>query len=432
MALEARAVILEGLHNGRTMLSALRDTSPSQRTYLKSLEAQELAMLGLSSVAQIRDLTSNPTAKQEAERKSLEFFINCYGIPGGEKAVKDTISKYSKDADSVIDKYREAEFKSFALRFEMMSEVRNATNIVDLLILINTSINPRVQFEASRKLYLIHLAANNDQIDRDEKSLSLFKGFDRFIKEKVFNSLGKSLPEEICLVSEHDEESFEIKHQDKSHPKKPRIREVAAKDLKDIPSIPGQKITILPVRSFRNEHGEDIPVYSKDREKGTVDQILKLVRKGEDNPSKGIQDRYGLMFVVPTEKDVNSLRNKLIRESVDNDYAFGIESVEDNLKGGQRKDHARAGAPNLAMLKFIANVGGVRIEIMFHTYESYLNSRNKKGHAYAEYEVRRQTHPDVVNLLFPHFMYGVDFEKETPGIIKRVREEIEDPKTGGT
>ena len=178
-------------------------------------------------------------------------------------------------------------------------------------------------------------------------------------------------------------------------------------------------------RQLPTEDGENIDVYFTPRYKSRAEEILKMVRKAGDSPEQEIQDTYGLMIILPEETNVTSFVKRLMQLTAHTDYAFTPEYQENNFEGKERKDRTKAGAKKLAMSKFIANVRGVRIEIMFHTYESYINYKYQRGIAHAEFDVRRKTANEVSSgLLFPYPIYHVDFAAAERELTKIERERI--------
>ena len=57
------------------------------------------------------------------------------------------------------------------------------------------------------------------------------------------------------------------------------------------------------------------------------------------------------------------------------------------------------------MLKFFARLGGMRVEFIIHTNQSWVNYMYQRDVAHDEYEVKRIFDSGVAELLFPHDIY---------------------------
>lgn len=390
--------------------------------------ALSFAVLGVSSRRDISELEKSPEYKAIAEEYALDYFSRLYGISGDKEHLREKMRSYSDDADEVIELYRTGQFERFKASLEMSEEVRTS-NIVDLLILINNpKKNSQIRFEAKRKLYLMNIAAQIDARDRRGNSKQIFDGFRTFIVDRVFDQPEPEGLGRFLLVSQHDPETFQVLRADPKRPSTANVIKINEDETSLFPPVPGQKITRLLTRQFPTEDGKSVDVYFTPRYKSRAEEILKMVRKAGDNPEQEIQDTYGLMITVPEEKDVTSFVKRLMKLTAHTDYAFTPEYQENNFEGEERKDHTKAGAKKLVMSKFIANVRGVRIEIMFHTYESYINYKYQRGIAHAEFDIRRKTASEVSDdLLFPYPIYHVDFAATERDLTKIEREKIEDP-----
>ena len=77
------------------------------------------------------------------------------------------------------------------------------------------------------------------------------------------------------------------------------------------------------------------------------------------------------------------------------------------------------------MFKFFARMGGMRVEFIVHTNESYLDYIYKRDVAHDEYEVKRIFDSGTAGLLFPPDIYFLDMKKAREDQISWFRAQIE-------
>ena len=78
------------------------------------------------------------------------------------------------------------------------------------------------------------------------------------------------------------------------------------------------------------------------------------------------------------------------------------------------------------MLKFFARLGGMRVEFIIHTNQTYLNYRYQRDIAHNEYEVKRIFDSGVAEFLFPEDIYQLDMGLIKKKQLQKSRIKIED------
>ena len=68
----------------------------------------------------------------------------------------------------------------------------------------------------------------------------------------------------------------------------------------------------------------------------------------------------------------------------------------------------------------------MRVELIIHTNESYLNYRFQRDIAHEEYEVKRIFDSGVAEFLFPGDIYNLDMEQIRQILLDQFRRNIED------
>ncbi|MBT8448809.1 MAG: hypothetical protein KJO69_03920, partial [Gammaproteobacteria bacterium] len=170
-----------------------------------------------------------------------------------------------------------------------------------------------------------------------------------------------------------------------------------------------EKLTLIKRRLFEFE-GREVPVYVTVRKKDSAAKILKLLRKNEKNPAVAVDDELGLMAVLDTIADVKRFVRHLTKAALNGKSMMVLEDISDTLTGGYYHASSVGSSKQTPMLKFFARLGGMRVEFIIHTNETYLNYRYQRGIAHDEYEVRRLFDSGVAEFLFPRDIYHLDME----------------------
>jgi len=187
----------------------------------------------------------------------------------------------------------------------------------------------------------------------------------------------------------------------------------------------GEKLTLLKRRIFQDE-GRDIPVYVSVRKKDSAAKVLKLLRKNEKNPAVAVDDELGLMAVLDSISDVKRFVRHLTRSAIKSGSFMTLEDISDTLTSGDF--HAKNVGSNgqTPMLKFFARMGGMRVELIIHTNQSYLNYLFQRDIAHDEYEVKRFFDSGVAEFLFPSDIYNLDMPQIRQTLLEQSRKRIEE------
>ncbi len=377
---------------------------------------QVFDILQVRSLGEIQALLGNPAAKAAVERRAYALLGNMFGIEGNEREIVSRVNTYSRIADGVINYLRAKVLANYASYIEMTNEIDSTKSPVELLlILFDDRYHKKARFEAKRKLILMQLAGSIDQRERETDVEHKFLQFLDFLNREVWSRGVKIGELEIVyLVSRHDPESYAALD----------IRVVRREELpKEL--APLEKITMLKRRRFCYQ-GREIPVYVSIRKKLPEAKVLKLLRKGEENPAVAVDDELGLMAVVDSLMEVKLFQRHLTESASRSGSLMTLEEVVDTLHGGEHRGGSIGSSAQTAMYKFFARMGGMRVEFIVHTNRSYLNYMFQRGVSHDEYEVKRIFDSGVTELLFPKDIYGIDISEKKEALIRWFRRRIEE------
>jgi len=386
--------------------------SESEKTKWGLERKQLFQLLGVSSVPEIVGLLHDPIKRAETSTRFIHELGGSFGIEGSTKEREERITRYAEGADSVIRYLRESIVPDFSSDIEMVNEIQTTNNPLDLLLItFDKDYNKQARFEAKRKLILMRVAGSIDQTEREMGASDQFKQFQEFLNNHVWNTellIGDST--KAYVVSTHNPETFRCESVD-------ILDEAPQEQLQ-----PNQKLTTLPRRSFQFE-GNTIPIYVTPRKKEAEAKIIKLLRKGSENPAVAVEDGLGLMGVMDTEKDIKRFEQHLLACASEAGSPMRFEDIHDSLKNGGGTNGQSS--KELKMRRYFVKMGKIRVELMLFTNSTYLDYRYQKGVSHQEYEVRRLFDSGVIGLLFPKDIYALDYNAMQTQAITRVRKQIE-------
>ena len=390
---------------------------PSTITKYRAARSQIFDLLQIDSFSEIPRLITTPGLARQRANRAYALLANLYGIKGEMDEIRNRIREYAQSADEVIDYLKQKVLADYSSSIEISNEIEATQNPVDLLLIVfNPSYHKKARFEAKRKLVLMGLAGSIDQRERETGIEDKFSAFLDFLNRHVWSpelKIGELMT--TYLLSTHDKKDYSCRHVEVIHDP-----EQAASLVPD----EGQKLTLVKRRLFKYK-GRDIPAYVTVRKKDSAAKILKLLRKNEKNPAVAVDDELGLMAVLDNIADVKRFVRHLTHAAVDADSIMILEDISDTLTGGYYHATSEGSSSSTPMLKFFARLGGMRVEFIIHTNQTYLNYRYQRDIAHAEYEVKRLFDTGVAEFLFPQDIYHLDMHAIRHKQLLKFRKSIE-------
>ena len=386
-------------------------------TKYRIIRNQLLDFLDIDSLAGIEALRRDPARLRRIDRRGHALLGNMFGIEGTERETAAAIGAYSRTADAVIRYLKGKVLSLYAPHIEMTNEIDLTNSPVELLlILFDERYHKKARFEAKRKLLLMNLAGSIDQRERETGVEDNFAQFLNFLNANVW-SPGMLIGElDISyLHSRHNPATFACED----------VRVVGMDEAAAIRPGKGEKLTLIKRRFFR-AGGRDIPIYVSIRKKSPETKVLKLLRKGEENPAVAVDDELGLMAVLDSLADVRAFQRHLTRCAIRTDSFMTLEEVSDTLTGGRHESSSIGSSPGTPMFKFFARMGGMRVEFIIHTNRTYLNYIYQRDISHDEYEIKRIFDSGVAELLFPRDIYHLDMAEVRERQTRLCRRQIEE------
>ena len=398
----------------RLMVRRIREQK--QQTKYRVIRNQIFDLLDVNSYAEVTALIRDEKKRQEVSCKAYGLLGNMFGIDGSYDEIVTTISNYSRTADGVIRYLRGKVLANFSSHIEMTNEIDVITNPVDLLLIIfDHRYHKKARFEAKRKLLLMNLAGAIDQRERETDIENKFASFLDFLNQHVWareSTIGEL--ELIYVLSTHASSDFSCR----------KIEFYKQKEAVKLLPKANQKLTLLKRRRF-NIAGRSIPIYVSIRKKQSEAKVLKLLRKDEENPAVAVDDELGLMGVLESIADVKAFQKHLTNSAKAADSFMVLEDISDSLISGSRSKKNIGSSASTRMLKFFARLGGLRVEFIVHTIESYLNYMYQRDVAHDEYEVKRFFDSGVAARLFPEDIYFLNLDQAREHQLAWFRQQLE-------
>ncbi len=386
-------------------------------TKYRIIRNQIFEFLDVQSFDEINLLLRDKKRREVIEKRAYTLLGNMFGIEGTEREIITRVNNYSRTADGVIRYLRNKVLANYSSHIEMTNEIDATSSPAELLLIVfDDRYHLKARFEAKRKLILMNLAGSIDQRERETGIENKFARFLDFLNDYVWSTKSKIGELEIVyLLSTHEKENFLCQE----------LRVISHKEAEKLTLTPGQKLTLLKRRRFVTD-GREIPIYVSIRKKPPEAKVLKLLRKGEENPAVAVDDELGLMGVLATSQDIKIFQKHLTSSAIQANSFMSLEDISDSLTGAKRAGKNIGSSSSTAMFKFFARLGGMRVEFIVHTYESYLNYIYQKDVSHDEYEVKRIFDTGVAELLFPQNIYYLDMKKTRERQLTWFRRQIEE------
>ena len=390
---------------------------PNNITKYRALRSQIFEFLGVDSFEQVQSLIKDKNLREQRSERALCLLGNMFGIDGNLNEIKSRVDEYARTADAVIHSIIGKILSPYASHIEATNEIEVTNNPVELLlIMFNDEYHKKARFEARRKLILMTLAGSIDQRERETKIESKFSAFLAFLNGYVWSpnlKIGELDP--IYLHSSHSEEDYSCNKVDVLSPAQAKLVQLT----------PGKKLTLIKRRSFTTVD-KNTPIYVSIRKKPPEAKVLKLLRKNQKNPAVAVDDELGLMAVLDSVGDVKAFQKHLTRSASKAKSLMVLEDISDTLNvHTQYKGRAVGSSDKTAMMKFFARLGGMRVEFIIHTNQSWLNYIYQQDVAHNEYEVKRMFDTGVIELLFPMDVFHLKHSNTRNEMLRFFRKQIE-------
>jgi hypothetical protein len=386
-------------------------------TKYRALRSQIFEFLNITGYSDIKELIDDQKARECCSSRAYTLLTNMFGIQGTEPEVKFRVNEYARTADAVVNSLKAKILAPYASHVAITNEVEITTDPVDLLLMMfDDRYHKKARFEAQRKLSLMSLAGSIDQRERETNIEKKFALFLDFLNQHVWSRKQKIGEHDIVyLLSQHHGDEFSCSDVN-ILPKEAAASVIIEK---------GVKLTLLKRRRF-SVGGREVPIYVSIRKKPPEAKVLKLLRKNEKNPAVAVDDELGLMAVLNSTADVKIFQNHLTQSATKADSFMILEDISDTLTGGDHKASSTGSCSKTSMLKFFARLGGMRVEFIIHTNQSWVNYMYQRDVAHDEYEVKRIFDSGVAELLFPHDIYFLDHQTVRNNMIRLFRKHIEE------
>jgi hypothetical protein len=386
-------------------------------TRYRSVRWQIFDLLQIQSFEEIPQLIQNPDMRAQRKRRAYELLGNLFGIAGQLSEVRSKIHEYANTADAVIAYLKNKVLMAYSSHIEISNEIETTQNPIDLLLIVfDDRYHKKIRFEAKRKLVLMGLAGSIDQRERETDIENKFSTFLNFLNQHVWSSNMKIGELEFAyLFSRHDPKDFSCTD----------VKVLDADAAEAIRTFSGRERLTLMKRRLFHDRGREIPVYVTVRKKDSAAKVLKLLRKNEKNPAVAVDDELGLMAVLDNLSDIKRFMRHLTRAAVKAGSFMILEDISDTLTGGEYAAESVGSSSKTQMLKFFARLGGMRVEFIIHTNQSYLNYRFQRDIAHDEYEVRRLFDSGVTDFLFPPDIYHLNMARTRQSQLISFRRTIE-------
>ncbi len=345
--------------------------------------------------------------------------------PGGPDETLRILEGFCRDADVYLDDLLRLLPDDVVRELQPLPETREGNQLRLLFLTTFESKDPRVRYEAQRKLYLAKLLFDVDHC-RSVRDAPMHKdSFEALLDDVLWSDAvnGKSV-EICCLLRENGDGAS---HLDVGVPQSSASR-CWRFDVRRLPGRRGRPdIEVYHYKSrFKKDatpapdpevktglwHMLEKPRWPQlGRRSGSI--VSKMIRRGIDDP-RMIQDLLGAMFIVGSRADAYALERRLIHGL---GGPFRWRDRVDTLAGeGDREWLGQQSSSGFRVLKQIVDIlvddsGKAApylfpVEIQIYPVEDYLRTLYDTHFASHTSYKRRQFLQELMPLLFPAEIYG--------------------------
>lgn len=447
----------------REYIADFTNKFPEQSSNMNLLVGTIEAILG-NSIENIRNILQKISKNAQIIGKIREkiFSMAPFKIKGVEnlpeeskKIILDDMEHtMAEQADGYIEGIIKNTFKQQIHTLSLKEEVKNCQNSAKLLrMVLDSDFDPRIRYEARRKLTLMYYFAKlkmirtqehyDEKVDHKEGLEWLMDIIDRQISPIQHGEVGKSEPWVIDSIHDPKNNMIAIPNLTTIKPKE---------EAEDFNKINGKRTEIAMRKSkFKNNKQEIIWFHINSRSKKHT--LEKAMRNGEEIGTKYTDkdDRSGKRIMVRNEEEWEILYENL-KKAINTEVKKEIAQISkqcnvdtkiyDNCIIETRKKGSIGGGEIKSTSKASAGFKGLKVDITIkrpdengetktHTFEiqaflphNFVDYFNELGHTWAEYNVNRFFYPIMVikdkkeieycsmaELLFPKEIYkGIDYE----------------------
>ena len=390
----------------------------------------------------VKILSENKVQLEQRRQEAIANLAARYGLEGSIAQIESIITDYGKISNKIITELLKNELSEEESGLEMNNDISSCNDPVELiLITLNNEYDPRLRFEAKRKLNLMHLVGEVNLRERLYGFSDQQTALDEFLTNWVYSQEErKGTLEDVYFLGTPDPETGEysvelldpIKNEVDPQNKTYKDTDTSETIIVD----ENQKLLKIPRRTFTHK-GRKIPIYSKNPRKELERKVLKMVRKGKGNPTEAIDDDVRAMGVFDSYSDLRDFVSCLQEKAYEAGGIFTFGKIEDTVETGIRTDTTGAtkngGDPNIRWVKFHGTLAlpgkkPVVAEWQLYTNSHWMDAMYKPYRASEEFNTRRFFGDDdeigAADLLFPYKFYKVDMKLAREAKLTLVRSNL--------
>jgi hypothetical protein len=370
----------------------------------------------------------------EGEEGAYNDFLNRLLRPSGEQqpleSNLETVRYYLNETMQYTKGVAELMPAEVRESIATIPEVRDSSDLLELLTMIFASSDRRLRFEAQRKLYLSKLLFDVDHCREVLDGTSHKTYFESLIARRILSNVTKEERIEVSFSLAPDRVHVRYRIGEGSEPGDGSER--WSLDLREVQLLhQGWPIRLhvyfyscrfkKEVIGYQYQRGEaryaleptEIWGNLSRRKNGSI--ISKMIRKGENDP-RLIKDLIGAMFIVKNLMEVEHLKEVLVDIF---GGPFRVKNIVDTLTGdGQQGRLNRYSGSGYKVFKCEIDVlyrppGDpdaeayfFPVEVQIYTLETYLRTIHADHYASHQALKKRQFLLGLVPYLFPASIYG--------------------------
>lgn len=388
-------------------------------------------LLGVSSSGEIPPLLASFDSPQRENARKIanRLTLGQYGLDKndrGEDRSDEELSKLMSNIAGEADEFMELQAnrpwfkrswskKQYSGELELNQDVVDATSPADLIcIVLDKSYSRKVRFQAKFKLEVMDTHAAIIQGDFPNKLKKQHQRFMGFVGRHVLKGpIGEA--RKAFLVAGHSEDDFSATEVGFFTSEEERQAEEYQSGR-----VYGTKDPILQ-RTFVTEDDQEIPVYFHTRVKTEESAAEKMMRNADKNRDRAVTDFLGSTVVLPDRAAINEFKLALVKGGAKAGILVTIRVEEDTLDGGEYSAKNIGSSKKLKQYKMVVQLMGLSIELIAHTYRTYVDSIHQDEVGRDEFEATRFFETGLAEASYPEDVFEINMKEVYKEYIDYVR-----------
>lgn len=312
---------------------------------------------------------------------------------------------FGDDANELISAVIGRYFHGHRYDLDMKNEVRHCNDPAKLLLMTQDNrLDTRMRFEAKRKLLLMEIFAKRKMALR--KFRDHLDKFYELLGDRVLEGNPGYMEEHYLIATLDEDQDNACVREGEGQPM--LMNQQPALIEKNQICIPMGMRSILGVDE--QGKGRKVDFYIDSRRKGSISQVLKMIRKDTIDPEEWVKDLNGVRMVFKDETEEKIFKDTFNKKLKKEGYEVQMEEPEETIghaeKIKEKRDVGGGRKSRLLISKGKLKKQEMKIELQTFTFPEFVDYEFKVPNAWIMYDITRFFEAGLGEVLFPKDFYS--------------------------